>query len=78
MKFIKKPLLAAIAAGTMLMGTGCADDQMAKGLLVLGGAGAGAFIGTKVAPEHKMMGAVLGAGAGGVLGFALGGLVGKK
>ncbi len=74
----RRKLGFAIIACTFLAATGCADDSLSKGLLVAGGAGAGAYLGKKVAPNSGISGPVLGAGAGGLLGYMLGGSLGGK
>ncbi len=74
----KRALVHAFVAANMLVAVGCADDMLAKGLLVAGGAGAGAFIGSKVAPNSGITGPIVGAAAGGALGLILGQQIGKK
>lgn len=74
-----KILALALTGGTMLMATSCADDNLAKGLITGAGAAGGAWLGNRASdPEHKMAGTLIGAGAGGVLGYLLGGTIGKK
>ena len=68
--YLKKPVLIAIACGSLLLGTGCADDQLAKGILpkaLLVGAGvvAGALVGGAVSPDDKTTGMFAGAAIGG-------------
>lgn len=75
----KHPWKFALLAGLALSQSGCADDNLSKGLVTVAGAGAGAFIGSKLAgPQNQMMGAVLGAAAGGGLGYMLGGQIGRR
>jgi hypothetical protein len=54
------------------------DKDLAKGALVVGGAGGGALLGSKLAPDNKTLGAVIGAASGGLLGSLLGGKIVEK
>ena len=78
MKNFRKPFHAAVIVSALLLGSSCADDQLAKGVLVLGGAGAGALVGSQMNSSNPMLSTGIGAVAGAGLGFLLGGLVGKK
>jgi hypothetical protein len=66
----------------LLLGTlsSCGDmgGEMPKMALTAAGAAGGALIGSKLAPNNKTMGAVIGAGAGGLLGYTVGGQIGQK
>ena len=78
MRFPKRALLILVLTASPLLATGCADDNLAKGLVAGAGAAGGAFLGATIAsPGNKMLGGVIGAGAGGVLGYMLGGALGK-
>jgi hypothetical protein len=81
MKFAKRTLALSIAAGITLFSTGCADDNLAKGLVTIGGGVGGALLGTQIAKSNGasgLTGAILGGGAGAGLGLLLGGMMTKK
>ena len=76
MKKLKKTFLISVLGSSLLL-TGCADDKLSKGLLVLGLAGGGAFLGHKLAgPGNRAAGAAVGAIGGGALGLLFGGGLG--
>lgn len=73
MKKLRKTILISVLGSSLLL-TGCADDKLSKGLMIIGLAGGGAFLGHKLAgPGNRALGAVGGAMAGGFAGWALGG-----
>lgn len=66
-------------AGIITQLSACGDEDTNKALLTTGGVVGGAFAGNMLAPgKDKMLGTVVGAAAGGGLGFLAGGLIGGK
>lgn len=69
----KKYVLMALISGTALTATGCADDNMAKGLVTIAGLGAGAMIGRNLSdPGMKTQGMFLGGMVGLAAGYGVG------
>jgi len=69
---------AALLGATLSL-SACGDEDTNKALLTTAGVAGGAFAGNKLAPgKDKMLGTVVGAAAGGGLGYLAGGLIGGK
>lgn len=76
MKHLRK-VMAVTVIGSCFLLTGCANDNLSKGLAIAGLAGGGAFLGHHLAGRgNRGMGALIGGGLGGGLGALL--LFGKK
>jgi hypothetical protein len=76
MRMLRRKLLILALGGSTLLATGCADDNLAKGVMVVGGAVGGAYLGSEIAGrKDRKMGTLIGAGVGAGLGLALGGLI---
>ncbi len=76
MKNISRFLALSLITGSLLFTSGCADDKLAKGLMVIGGAGIGAYLGHTLSSRgDRAMGATIGAIAGGGMGYLLGGVI---
>ena len=73
----RKLALVALMGSSMLLTTSCADDNLAKGMLTIGGTLGGAYLGRHIAgPGNRTAGMLMGGVAGGLLGFLLGGSMG--
>lgn len=81
MKLRKRTPIFLLCTGILLGTTGCADDNLSKGIAIAGLAGLGSYVGGKLIANkrNRTAGYVLGAAAGGLAGAAIvGGFGGSK